>query len=170
MKPSKLRKHHGIGKKCSIKKRDVRFGNQTWQLDYSKKWPEGGWVSPCCRAKSDFWGMQFDAIGNSWNQWLMIIILIKWLFHWEYTLFSNKPKPSKQPKQGKTAKNFRSFQGTPKVCPFGPTTVHLAATPGAHHWEKNPGGELATNHLWLIVVNDGESWIMMAKNCYLVAN
>ena len=24
------------------------------------------------------------------TQWLMIIIPIKWLFHWEYTLFSNK--------------------------------------------------------------------------------
>ena len=24
-------------------------------------------------------------------QWLMIIIPIKWLFHWEYTLFSDKP-------------------------------------------------------------------------------
>ena len=26
------------------------------------------------------------------TQWLMIIIPIKWLFHWEYTLFSDKPK------------------------------------------------------------------------------
>ena len=25
------------------------------------------------------------------TQWLMIIIPIKWLFHWEYTLFSDKP-------------------------------------------------------------------------------
>ena len=25
------------------------------------------------------------------SQWLMIIIPIKWLFHWEYTLFSDKP-------------------------------------------------------------------------------
>ena len=28
----------------------------------------------------------------SYTQWLMIIIPIKWLFHWEYTLFSDKPK------------------------------------------------------------------------------
>ena len=26
---------------------------------------------------------------------LLIIIPIKWLFHWEYTLFSDKPKSSK---------------------------------------------------------------------------
>ena len=26
------------------------------------------------------------------NQWLMIIIPIKWLFHWEYTLSSDKPE------------------------------------------------------------------------------
>ena len=25
------------------------------------------------------------------TQWLMIIIPIKWLVHWEYTLFSDKP-------------------------------------------------------------------------------
>ena len=25
------------------------------------------------------------------TQWLMIIIPIKWLFHWEYTLFSDIP-------------------------------------------------------------------------------
>ena len=25
------------------------------------------------------------------TQWLMIIIPIKWLFHWEYTLFPDKP-------------------------------------------------------------------------------
>ena len=27
-----------------------------------------------------------------YTQWLMIIIPIKWLFHWGYTLFSDKPK------------------------------------------------------------------------------
>ena len=27
---------------------------------------------------------------NPYTQWLMIIIPIKWLFHWEYTLFSDK--------------------------------------------------------------------------------
>ena len=26
------------------------------------------------------------------TQWLMILIPIQWLFHWEYTLFSDKPK------------------------------------------------------------------------------
>ena len=26
------------------------------------------------------------------TQWLMIIIPMKWLFHWEYSLFSDKPK------------------------------------------------------------------------------
>ena len=29
-----------------------------------------------------------------YTQWLMIIIPTKWLFHWEYTLFSDKPTRS----------------------------------------------------------------------------
>ena len=31
-------------------------------------------------------------MGYTYTQWLLIIIPIKWLFHWEYTLFSDKPK------------------------------------------------------------------------------
>ena len=30
-------------------------------------------------------------LNHQWLQWLMIIIPIKWFFHWEYTLFSDKP-------------------------------------------------------------------------------
>ena len=41
------------------------------------------------------------------TQWLMIIIPIKWLFHWEYTLFSDKPILKKKTIHGLF--NFKHF-------------------------------------------------------------
>ena len=49
---------------------------------------------------------------NPYTQWLMIIIPIKWLFHWEYTLFSDKPicvykySSSKSPKDRKASSHY----------------------------------------------------------------
>ena len=38
------------------------------------------------------YGFVTENVVYPYTQWLMIIIPIKWLFHWEYTLFSDKPK------------------------------------------------------------------------------
>ena len=62
-------------------------GNASEISDLSREFiiPSTGWKS---------------CVSNNWvclkivypyTQWLMIIIPIKWLFHWEYTLFSDKP-------------------------------------------------------------------------------
>ena len=49
------------------------------------------WIQPYSgvQKSSKFWHLR--PFFKHRTQWLMIIIPIKWLFHWEYTLFSDKP-------------------------------------------------------------------------------